>query len=141
MTRIFTRLGIVLLAIFFDLAACILISLALALLWRGTPFDVIWWLAPERRLQLWPYRLWLAPLFLACAIPATLASYGFFQRRPWARQLAIAIFTANAVGDAMQIARGHSWDGALGVTVAGLSLLFLTSPAVRAEFEGPALSG
>lgn len=73
-TGIFTRAGIVLFAIFFDLAACLLISAAVALLWPGTPFDVIWLLKPERRLELWPYRLWLGPLFLAFVIPATFAS-------------------------------------------------------------------
>lgn len=141
MTGVLARAGIVLLAIFFDLATCILISAAIALLWPGMPFDVIWLLAPDRRQLLMPYRQWLGPLFLLFVIPAAFASYGFFQRRPWARQLAIAIFAGNGIGDALQMARGHAWGGALGVTVAGLLLLFLTSSAVRTEFEGPALSG
>lgn len=140
-TGIFTRSGIVLLAVFFDLATCVLISTAIALLWPGTPFDVIWSLQPERRFELWPYRLWLGPMFLASVVPATLASYGFFQRKPWARHLAIAIFAANALGDALQIARGQTLGATAGVCVAGLLVLFLVSPPARAAFaDQPAAS-
>jgi len=135
MTGILTRTGIVLLAIFFDLATCILISAAIALLWPGTPFDLVWLLRPDRRALLMPYRWWLGPMFLIFAIPAALASYGFFQRKSWARQLAIATFAANGLGDAVQMARGHTWEGALGVAIVGLLLLFLTSAVVHAEFE------
>jgi hypothetical protein len=135
MTGILTRIAIVLLAVFFDLATCVLVSAAIALLWPGTPFDLIWLMRPDRRALLMPYRLWLGPVFLLFVIPAAFASFGFFQHRSWARELAIAIFAANGVGDVVQIARGHTWEGALGAAVMGLLIFFLTSQAARAEFE------
>ncbi|HEY1708249.1 MAG TPA: hypothetical protein VGG10_08275 [Rhizomicrobium sp.] len=128
------RTGIVLLAIFFDLASLILFATGIALLWPGTAFDAIWLLAPERAWTLMPYRLWLGPFFLALMVPVACASYGFFRQRGWARTLAIAIFAANGLGDAMQIIAGHTLTGLLGVCIAGLVLLFLTDRTVRAAF-------
>lgn len=133
--KVLVRIGLVLLGIFFDLVTCVLITVAIALLWPGTPFDVIWLLQPDRQLALMPYRLWLGPLFLLFVVPATLASYGFFQRKDWARQLAIAIFAANALGDVVQIARGHTLEGMAGVLITGALVFFLLSPPMRAAFE------
>jgi hypothetical protein len=129
-----TRLGIVLLAIFFDLATCIFAAVGIALIWPDTAFDVIWLLRPDHQAMLWPYRHIVGPLFLLFTIPAALASFGFFRLRPWARELAIAIFAANAAGDLLQMTRGHTWEGAFVATLAGLLLVFLTSPGVRNAF-------
>jgi hypothetical protein len=128
------RTGIVLLAIFFDLASLILFATGIALLCPGTAFDTIWLLAPERAWTLMPYRLWLGPLFLVLALPVACTSYGFFRQKAWARTLAIAIFAANGLGDAAQAASGHLLTGLLGVCIAGLVLLFLTDRAVSATF-------
>jgi hypothetical protein len=130
-----TRVGIVLLAIFFDLATCILAAAGIALIWPDTAFDVIWLLKPDRQALLWPYRHLWGPLFLFFTIPASCASYGFFRLRPWGRQLGIAIFAANGIGDIGQILLGHLWEGLLGATIAGLLLLFLTSPGVTRAFR------
>lgn len=126
------RTGLVFLAIFFDLVTCILIAIGVMLLWPGTPLDVLWQLQPGREWMLMPYQDWLGPLFLVMALPAASASYGLFRRKAWARDLALAIFAAYGAGSLVQIVLGHTWEGALGVTVVGFLLFFLTSPGVRA---------
>jgi len=130
------RASLILFAIFFDLATTILICIAIALIWPGTPFDVVWLLQPEREAMLMPYHLLLGPLFLVLAIPGACAVYGFITRQSWARELAIAIFVANGVGNAMQIAFGHPLEGLIGATIAAALVFYLTRDAVRSEFLG-----
>ncbi len=129
------RAAITLLGIFFDLATCILLVVGFALLWPGTIVDTVWLLKPDRQALLMPYRLWLGPVFFLFAVPAAFASYGLFQRKDWARQLAIAVFAANAVGDIVQIASGHTLTGSIGVVATAALVFLLTRDSVRAQFE------
>jgi hypothetical protein len=131
---IMTRVGIVVIAIFFDLATCILVAVGTALVWPGTAFDIVWMLKSDREAMLMPHRMLFGPMFLLFAVPAAMASYGFFLRRSWARQLAIAIFAANGIGDAVQLALGRVLEGGIGLVAVAALLLFLFSPAVEREF-------
>jgi hypothetical protein len=128
------RVAILLLAIFFVVATCILVSVGTALVHPGTPLDLIWRLKADREAIMMQYRMVLGPFFLAFAIPMGLASYGFFMRRPWARGLAIAIFTANGVGDLVRLAMGHLVEVGIGVTVAVALIVFLMRPRVKSAF-------
>jgi len=130
----------IVLGIFFDLATCVLLLVGFALLWPGTIVDVIWLLKPDRQALLMPYRLWLAPMFVLFAIPAACASYGLLYRKDWARQLAVAIFAANGIGNIVQIALGHAFEGSIGVVAATALVFLLTRDSVRGQFESEALS-
>ena len=86
------RAAIVLLAVFFAGATCILIAVGAALLHPGTALDAIWRLKPDREPVLMAHGELLAPVFLLLAVPMALASFGCFARRAWARWLAIATY-------------------------------------------------
>ena len=123
-----------LLGVFFALATLILLGAGAALLLPGTAAEIVWRLYEARRALLMPYRAWLGPGFLMLAIAMASASYGCFKRRAWGRELAIAIFAVNGIGDVVQIFIGHILEGTIGVTAAGLLIYWLTRPAVKRAF-------
>ena len=127
--------GVSLIAVFFALAACILVGVGAALLCPGTGLEGIWRLYPARRALLMPHRVWLGPGFLALAVIMVSASIGCFLRRYWGWQLAVAIFSVNAVGDAIQLAMGHFLEGGIGLAVAGVILFYLFRPDTRKAFR------
>ena len=126
--------GIFLIAIFFAVASCILLSVGTALLLPGSELEAIWVIYPARRSLLMPYRIWLGPGFLTLAIGMLAASTGCFLHRKWGWWLALGIFLFNGIGDAGQIFLGHFLEGGIGVAVAGAILLYLSQPNVRATF-------
>ena len=129
-----SRIGILLLAIFFAIATGILIFAGAALVHPGALFDAVWRLKPDREPVLMAHRDLLGPFFLGLAVPMALASFGCFTRKRWARWLAMAIFAANGLGDLVQLAAGHMLEGAIGVAAAGLLIAFLMSRAAARAF-------
>jgi hypothetical protein len=127
-------LGVLLIAIFFAFATCILLGVGMALLRPGSTPEVIWRLYPTRRALLMPYRMWLGPGFQVLAIVMISASIGCFRRRIWGWWLAVTIFVINGLSDAGQILIGHFLEGAIGVAAAGAILFYLSRPNVRAIF-------
>jgi hypothetical protein len=127
-------LGVFLIAIFFALATFILIAAGTALLFPGSKLEIVWKLYPARRALLMPYRIWLGPGFLALAAAMVAASRGCFLHRRWGWRLAVAIFAANGLGDAIQLFMDHILEGAIGVAAAGAILFYLSRPSVRAAF-------
>jgi len=126
--------GIILIAIFLALATCILAGAGTALLFPHSALEAVWRLYPARRAMLMPHRSWLAPGFLALAFAMASASIGCFGHRKWGWQLAVAIFTANGLGDAAQVTMGHILEGGIGVAAAGAILFYLFRPGVRRAF-------
>ena len=126
--------GIFLIAIFFAVASCILLSVGMALLLPGSNLEAIWVLYPARRSLLMPFRTWLGPGFLTLAIGMLVASTGCFRHRKWGWWLAVGIFLVNGISDAGQILLGHRLEGGIGVAVAGAILLYLSQPNVRTTF-------
>jgi hypothetical protein len=126
--------GVVLIAIFFAAATCILLGVGTALLFPGSAMEMIWRTYPARRALLMPYREWLGPGFLALAAAMMLASVGCFRRRQWGWRLAVAIFAITGISDAGQIFLGHTAEGAIGVVVAGAILFYLSRASVRNAF-------
>jgi hypothetical protein len=127
-------LGVLLIAIFFAIATCILLGVGMALLRPGSLLEIIWKLYPARRSLLMPYRMWLGPGFLTLAIVMVSASIGCFRRRNWGWWLAVAIFSINGLSDAGQILIGHFLEGGIGVAAAGAILFYLSRPKVRGIF-------
>ena len=125
----------ILLGGFFALAALMAGAAGASLLYPGEGLDWIWAIKPEEHRQL----LDLGPLpalgFLALATLLMLASAGSFLRRGWAWWLALALFVANAVGDAARIPLGAPREGIFGVAVVIPILWWLTRPRVRALFD------
>jgi len=126
--------GVLLIAIFFAIATCILLGVGIALLMPRSKLEVIWKLYPARRSLLMPYRMWLGPGFLMLAIVMVTASVGCFRRRIWGWWLAVAIFVIDGLSDAGQILIGHFLEGGIGVGAAGAILFYLSRPKVREAF-------
>ena len=123
-----------LIAVFFALSICILVSVGTALLLPGSEMEVIWKLYPARRVELMPYRAFMAPGFLFLAALMLLASVGMFRHRRWGWWLALMMFAANGLGDIAQVFLGRILEGAIGVTVAGAIICYLMRPTVRRSF-------
>lgn len=62
------------------------------------------------------------------------ASIGWFRRRYWGWVLGTTIIAINAAGDVINAARGEWLKGAVGVAIAGVLLLYMTSSGVRSYF-------
>ena len=124
----------ILLGVFFALATLILVSVSTALFFPGTAAEIVWKAYEARRAMLMPYRVWLAPGFLALAMAMASASSGCFSRRSWGRHLAIAIFAVNGAGDVVQLALGNIVEGAIGVVAAGLLIFWLSRTSVKEAF-------
>lgn len=107
---------------------------AITLLWRGTSLDHIWSLNPAAYRQLAPLGRRVGILFLLLALALAAAGTGWFQRRLWGWQLAVAIIAIQTVGDVINCIGGDWLRGGIGVLVAGALLLFLLRPKVKKMF-------
>jgi hypothetical protein len=125
----------ILLGLFFLFATLMCALAGLSLLTPGGALDAIWRLKPDEQAQLLALGPAVGAGFLALALVMAAASCGAFARRRWGRRLAIAIFAANAVGDAARIALGGVLEGAIGVAVTAIILWWLTREKVRASFD------
>jgi hypothetical protein len=105
-----------------------------SLLTPGGPLDWIWRVKPDEHRQLLEMGPAAGASFLGLALIMALASRGALARRRWAWPLAIAIFAANAIGDAARIPFGAAAEGLIGVAATAAILWWLTRPPVRASF-------
>lgn len=122
---------------FFSILAAVIATVAgITLLWPGTPVDVIWGIrhddVHQQMLALgWPVGaglIGLAIITLAIAI-------GSFQRRRWAWGAAVAGLGVNGVADLARLATGQVTEGVIGFLIAGLIIIALSWPSVRAQFS------
>ena len=101
---------------------------------RGTALDRMWALNPRAYDELAPLGKTVGPLFLSLAVALALAATGWLKRRRWGWQLAVAIIGTQVLGDFVNIFFGRTFQGMVGVTIAGSLLLYITRPYVRATF-------
>ena len=106
-----------------------------SLLTPGGPLDSVWRVKPAEHRQLLELGPAAGAAFLGLALVMGLASFGAFARRRWAWPLALAIFAANALGDAARIPSGAVAEGLVGIGVTAFILWWLTRPSVRALFD------
>ncbi len=72
--------------------------------------------------------------FLLLGAVLAAAGIGWFQRRLWGWRLAVAIITAQVLGDMLNCVRGDWLRGGAGIIIAGALLLFLLQPRIRTMF-------
>jgi hypothetical protein len=101
---------------------------------RGTALDRMWSLNWQAYNELAPLGKAAGLLFLSLAVGLALAAAGWFKRRRWGWQLAVAIIGTQVLGDFANIFFGRAVQGLVGVTIAGALLLYITRPYVRAHF-------
>lgn len=107
---------------------------ATTLLWRGTVLDRAWALNPSAYQQLAPMGGKVGIGFLLLGAVLAAAGIGWFQRRLWGWRLAVAIITAQVLGDMLNCVRGDWLRGGAGIIIAGALLLFLLQPRIRTMF-------
>jgi hypothetical protein len=113
----------------------VMASLAgITLVWRGTALDRIWTLNPRAYNELAPLGKPIGFLFLFLAVSLVLASAGWLKRRRWGWQLAVAIIGTQVLGDVTNIFYGRIIQGAVGATIAGALLFYMTRQSIRACF-------
>jgi len=121
--------------LFFAFGSTMAAYSAVTLLEPGTALDRLWALNKGAHTQL--ALLGKTAVFGFVVLAATLAaaSVGWFRRRRWGWILGITIISINAAGDLVNLSMGEHWKGAVGVTIAALVLVYMTTPGVRSYFR------
>jgi hypothetical protein len=114
---------------------------AVTLLHPGTFLDRAWVLNPRAHTELTPLGRVVGFPFLVLAVLLFLAGVGWFRRRYWGWILGVTIIAINLSGDLVHFAFRDRLRGGVGVVIAGALLLYMTRPAMRRHFSGPAATG
>ncbi len=107
----------------------------ITLAFPGSFLDWAWVLNPVAHQQLASLGRVLAFPFLFLAIGLFEAGLGWFRRRRWAWDLAVVIISINLLGDLFNAFRGEWFKGAIGVSIAGVLLAYMTRRRMRDYFR------
>jgi hypothetical protein len=126
--------GLTAVAVFLFFGAATASLVATTLIFPGTVLDRAWRLNPVAYAQLEPLGTPIGIVFLLLASALVAAATGWIRRRRWGWILAVIIITIQVLGDFLNLLRGDLLKGAVGVTIAGALLFYMTRPRVRAAF-------
>lgn len=113
----------------------VLASLAgVTLVWRGTFLDSIWKLNPRAYAELAPLGKAPGLGFLLLGALLAVTAGGWFQRRLWGWWLAVAMMATQTLGGFLHILAARFLEGAVGLIIPGLILLYLLQPPVKTAF-------
>jgi hypothetical protein len=101
----------------------------------GSALDRIWNLNPRAHEELAPFGRVVGIPFLLLGATLAVASLGWFKRRRWGWQLAVAIIATQVLGDLVNIFRGDLLRGGIGFLIAGALLSYLLSAPQRPPDE------
>ena len=107
---------------------------AITLVRSGTFLDRAWALNRTAHMQFLPLGRMVAVPFGVLAVVLSLAGVGWFRRRYWGWLLGVSLIATNFAGDVVNLALRDWLKGAVGVVIAGLLLVYMTRPRVRAYF-------
>lgn len=125
-------------ATFLWAATAIAALVGTSLLIFGTLPDRIWSLNPPARIAFSAHTRISGALLLLVGTATTAAAAGLMRGRRWAWLLALAIFSLNGLGDLITVLFKQDWiKGGSGLLIAGIFLLLLLRPSVRAFFADP----
>jgi hypothetical protein len=127
--------GLVAIGVFFVFGTIMAAYAAVTLLKPGTALDWLWMLNKTGHAQLASFGKGAGLGFAALSALMCAASVGWFRRRYWGWALGTTIIAVNAVGDLVNLVRGEHLKGALGVAIAGLLLIYMTSTGLRNNFR------
>jgi hypothetical protein len=127
--------GFIPIGAFFVFGAIMAAYAAGTLLKPGTFLDALWVLNKQGHEGLASLGRLAALPFAILSLMLCLAAVGWFRRRYWGWVLGVAIIAINMAGDVGQIVFGERWKGAVGVTIAGLLLTYMTRAGVRSHFR------
>jgi hypothetical protein len=127
--------GFVPIGVFFLFGATMAAYAAVTLLKPGTVLDRLWVLNQTGHAQLASLGKGVALGFVVLSALMCAAAVGWFRQRYWGWVLGTTIIAINATGDLINGARGEWLKGAVGVTIAGLLLFYMTRSGVRNYFR------
>jgi hypothetical protein len=127
--------GIFIIGLFLLVAPVILVVSAISLLVPRTFLDQIWVVNETGYQQLLPVRGFVGIGFLALGVVIALAGTGLLKGRKWGWWLALLVFAANGIGDAVRFRSGDFLGGSIGLVVVAVILFYLTRPKVRDFFK------
>jgi len=105
------------------------------LLWPRTALDRLWSLNPTAHKAFAPFGNSLGLLFYVLSIVLATAAVGWFKHRIWGWRLTIAIISTQAVGDFVNLIKGDSLRGCIGLLIAGSLLILLLRSNIRTMFQ------
>jgi len=120
--------------IFLEFGAAMASLAGTSLVWRGTALDRMWALNSRAYGELAPFGKAVGIPFLLLAVTLGVAGIGWFKRRRWGWRLAVAIIATQVLGDLVNAYRGDVVRGGAGFVIAGILLVYLLRPEVRAAF-------
>jgi hypothetical protein len=130
--------GVSALAIFFAVGATVSLVTIVALLFPGGILEPIWRLNPRARTGFATLGAWAPVLLAAVGLGCAAAARGLWSGKRWGCRLAMALLAVNLAGDGANVVLGIEPRALVGIPIAALLLLFLTTAHVRAYFaEGP----
>jgi hypothetical protein len=119
---------------FFTFATLMTGAVSVTLFAPGGPLDAMWQIKPHEYEDLLLLRPASSAGFAALCISMAATAFGCLRNKRWGWMLAIAIFTINALGDALRALTGGLVEGLFGAAVAALIVWWLTRAHVRALF-------
>ncbi|HEV3455662.1 MAG TPA: hypothetical protein VHG32_03840 [Thermoanaerobaculia bacterium] len=128
--------GVSALGIFFAAGAAISLVSAAALLFPGSVLEPMWRLNPRARAAFVSMGPWAPVLLAIVAVACAAAARGLWSGRRWGRRLATTLIAINLIGDAANAVSGTEPRALVGIPIAGLLLLFLSTNRVRSFFAG-----
>ena len=126
--------GFVIMGAFLVFGATMAAYAAATLLKPGTALDRLWALNKAGHTQLAALGKGAGLGFVVLSVLLCAASFGWFRQRYWGWILGTTIIAINAAGDLVNLAIGEHLKGAVGVAIAGLLLIYMTSRGVRDYF-------
>lgn len=105
------------------------------LVWRGTLLDRLWTLNAPAYEQLAPLGRTIGAPFLIFGVILLITAMGWLRRRRWGWYVGVAIIVIQLAGDLMNLFLGQLVRGGVGVIIAGLLLVYMLRPQMRAAFR------
>jgi hypothetical protein len=127
--------GFVPIGVFFLFGATMAAYAGATLLKPGTVLDRLWTLNETGHVQLATLGTSAGFGFVVLSALMCAAAGGWFRRRYWGWVLGTTIIAINAAGDLINGLRGEWLKGAVGVTIAGMLLFYMTRSGVRNYFR------
>lgn len=127
--------GFIPIGVFFVFGATMAAYAGVTLIKPGTVLDGLWTLNSSAHVQLAAMGKMAGAGFEALSLLLCAAAFGWFRRCYWGWLLGTTIIAINAVGDLINGLRGTWLSAAVGVSIAGLLLLYMTRSGVRNYFR------
>jgi hypothetical protein len=118
-------------AAFFAFGAMMCLLTIVLLVFPGTKLDSLWNLNTDARIAFQSLGSWSVLLMLTVGTGCALAAIGLWHGKLWGVLLAIAILFINIIGDLANVVIRHDYRPLIGVTIAGVMILYLACFRIR----------